>query len=314
MKCLVTGASGFVGRRLCTELLLRGHSVQTISRKPLDIAGIASAYVGPVNAAINFSNVLRDAKVVFHLASRVHVLADKPGQSANAYHEANVSLSASLARQAVAAGVARLVFVSTAKVHGDVSSPGRALRETDSFDPGDFYASSKCEAEAVLREITCGSATDLVIVRPPLVYGPGVKANFAALVRAVQRNLPMPLGALENHRSLVALDNLVDFLILCGSHPAAAGEVFFVSDVEDLSTAELVRQIANAAAVTPRLVRCPEVLLRVCGAILGKSAMVSRLCDNLQLDIGKAQTMLGWSPPLTVAQGMRRAVAKDGDA
>jgi nucleoside-diphosphate-sugar epimerase len=214
-----------------------------------------------------------------------------------------------LARQAAAAGVQRFVFVSSVKVNGEETLPGQAFTESDAPAPQDPYGQSKHEAEMALRQLAAATGMEVVIIRPTLVYGPGVKANFAALMRAVQRGWPLPLGTVHNQRSLVALDNLVDLIVTCLYHPAAANQTFLVSDGQDLSTADLVRCMARAAGVSARLLPVPVLALRLASGALGKGSVVQRLCSNLQVDISKASNLLGWVPPVCLDEGLRRTMA-----
>jgi nucleoside-diphosphate-sugar epimerase len=201
------------------------------------------------------------------------------------------------------------VYVSSIKVNGEATQPGERFTAEDAVAPLDAYGISKMEAEHGLRQITQQTGMEVVIIRPPLVYGPGAKANFAALMRAVQRGLPLPLGAVHNQRSLVALDNLVDFIIICINHPQAANQTFLVSDGQDLSTTELVRGMAHAGRVPARLLPVPVWALKAGATLLGKGDAVQRLCGNLQVDISKARSLLGWVPPVSVEEGLKRAMA-----
>ena len=288
-KVLVTGAGGFVGTALCEQLDANGIAF---------LKGVRGAELLP-EMGVN---------VVVHLASRVHVMQESPGDPLPAYRAANTQGTLNLARQAAAAGVRRFVFVSTVKVNGE----GRpaAYAESDAPCPVDPYAISKWEAEQGLREIAAGSSLEVVIVRPPLVYGRGVKANFLSMMRWIDRGLPLPLGAIHNQRSLVALDNLVDFLMTCAAHPAAANQTFLVSDGEDLSTTELLVRMAAALGKPSRLLPVPGWMLSSAASLLGKGEFAQRLCGSLRVDIAKARTLLGWSPPLGVDEGLRR-VATD---
>ena len=287
-KVLVTGAGGFVGTALCKQL--------DANDIPL-LKGVRGAELLPEMAI----------DVVVHLASRVHVMQESLRDPLAAYREANTLGTVNLARQAVAAGVRRFVFVSTVKVHGE----GRPVvyAESDAPCPADPYAISKWEAEQGLWDVAAGSAMEVVIVRPPLVYGPGVKANFLTMMRWVKRGLPLPLGAIHNQRSLVALDNLTDFLMLCTSHPAAANQTFLVSDGEDLSTTELLVRMAAALGKPSRLIPVPEWILSAVASLLGRGEFARRLCGSLRVDVSKAKTWLGWSPPLSVDEGLRRVAA-----
>jgi nucleoside-diphosphate-sugar epimerase len=234
---------------------------------------------------------------------------DTEADPLTAFRAVNVGGTLNLARQAATAGVKRFVFISSVKVNGESTLPGRAFTEADAPKPQDAYGQSKHEAEQGLRQLSADTGMEVVVIRPPLVYGPGVKANFAALMRAVQRGWPLPLGAVHNQRSLVALDNLVDFIITCITHPQAANQTFLVSDGQDLSTTELVRGMAQAAGVPARLLPVPVWALQAGASLLGKGDAVQRLCGNLQVDISKARSLLGWLPPVSVEEGLRRAMA-----
>ena len=226
------------------------------------------------------------------------------------FRRVNVDGTLNLGRQAAAAGVRRFVFVSSIKVNGEDTPSGRRFSNGDAPTPQDPYGISKMEAEQGLRQIAADTGMEVVIVRPPLVYGPGVKANFAALMRAVQRGIPLPLTSVtHNRRSFVALDNLVDLLITCIDHPAAANQTFLVSDGEDLSTADLLRRLGSAMEKPARLFPVPPSLLQLGANLLGKGDMAQRLLGNLQVDISHTRQTLGWTPPVSVDEGLRRAVA-----
>ena len=223
------------------------------------------------------------------------------------FRRINVDGTMRLARQAAEAGVRRFVFVSSVKVNGDCSQPGHPFLADQTPAPGDSYAISKCEAEAALRELTQEAAMEVVIIRPPLVYGPGVKANFLAMMRWLQRGVPLPLGGVtDNRRSLVYLDNLVDLIVTCVDHPAAANQTFLVSDDEDLSTEALLRRIAGALGRPARLIAVPAGLLTLGARLIGHSAVAQRLCGSLQVDIEKTKELLGWTPPISLDDGFRR--------
>lgn len=310
MRFLVTGANGLVGHSLCTELTRRGHKVRAAVRSAgVEPQGFERAIVGSIDGNTDWSAALGDVDVVVHLAARVHVMKDTAANPLAEFRRINVAGSLNLARQAAAAGVKRIVFVSSVKVHGEYTPPGHAFSEADLPSPQDSYGVSKHEAELGLRQIALDTGIEVVIVRPPLVYGPGVKANFAALMRAVQRGWPLPLGAVHNQRSLVALDNLVDFIVTCATHPQAANETFMVSDGHDLSTTELVRGLARASGVPARLVPLPIWFLKVGATLVGKRDNAQRLFGDLRVDISKARSLLDWRPPVSVDEGLRRAVA-----
>ena len=308
-RLLITGTTGFVGKAVCKQAVRYGLSV----KGALHISGevpscIESLVVGEINGLTGWGNVLRDVNVVVHLASRVHVMEDTEADPLTAFRAVNVDSTLNLARQAATAGVKRFVFISSVKVNGESTQPGRAFTDADAPNPQDAYGQSKHEAEQGLRQFSADTDMEVVIIRPPLVYGPGVKANFAALMRAVQRGWPLPLGMVHNQRSLVALDNLVDFIVTCITHPQAANQTFLVSDGQDLSTTELVRGMAQAAAVPVRLVPVPVWVLQTGALLLGKGDVVQRLCGNLQVDISKARSLLGWVPPASVEEGLRRTM------
>ena len=311
MKALVTGANGFVGLAVLQRLSAMS-GVQAIgSVRRADACtntGTPVAIVGDLTAQTDWSLALIGCDVIVHAAARVHVMHDTEADPLMAFRAVNVEGTVNLARQAAAAGVKRFVFISSVKVNGEGTLPGRAFTQSDKPDPQDAYGVSKLEAEQALRQLAAETGMDVVIIRPPLVYGPGVKANFAALTRAAQRGLPLPLGAVHNQRSLVALDNLVDFIVTCITHPKAANQTFLVSDGQDLSTTELVRGMARAAGVSARLLPVPVWALQAAGNLLGKGDAVQRLCGNLQVDISKARELLGWVPVVSVEEGLRRAM------
>ena len=305
---MVTGASGFVGGALCRALLVKELSFTRVSRAPGTQGNVA---VGEIDSATDWTLALQQCTVVVHLAARVHVMNDAASDPLAAYRRTNVDGTLNLARQAAAAGVRRFIFISSVKVNGESSPEGQAFRADDVPAPKDAYGVSKMEAEQGLRQLAQQTGMQVVIIRPPLVYGPGVGANFATLLRVVRRGLPLPLGAIRNQRSLVALDNLVDLIITCVTHPAAANQTLLVSDGQDLSIAELVRGMAQAAGVAARLLSVPVWALRTAASLLGKREVVSRLCSNLQLDIAKTRSLLGWAPPVSVQEGLRRAVSNE---
>ena len=308
-RLLITGATGFVGKAVCEQAMHHGLSVKGALRIHGGMPGCIDPFVvGEINVATDWGTALRDVNVIVHLAARVHVMHDTATDPLTAFRSVNVDGTLNLARQAAAAGVKRFVFISSVKVNGESTPPGRAFTEADAPNPQDAYGQSKHEAEQGLRQLAADTGMAVVIIRPPLVYGPGVKANFAALMRVVQRGWPLPLGAVHNQRSLVALDNLVDFIVTCITHPQAANQNFLVSDGQDLSTTELVRGMAQAAGVPARLLPVPVWALQAGASLLGTGDAVQRLCGNLQVDISKARSLLGWVPPVSVEEGLRRAI------
>ena len=305
---LVTGANGFVGRALCAEAVSRGMAVRGITRAsdylPISVEKFA---VDSIDGNTDWQDVLMGCEVVVHLAARVHVVAYTSANPLEAFRRVNVQGTLNLARQAAAAGVRRFVFVSSIKVNGEATQPGCPFTADDAPAPLDAYGVSKMEAEQGLREIARQTGMEVVIIRPPLVYGPGVKANFAAMIRWLQRGVPLPLGAIHNQRSLVALDNLVDLMVTCLTHPAATNQTFLVSDGEDVSTTELLRRMGQALGRPARLVPVPASILKLAAALVGKRDVAQRLCGSLQVDIEKTRKLLGWTPPLTLDQGLRKA-------
>ena len=309
---LVTGAAGFVGSRLVHRLA--AEEVETLACVRRDIApvreGVRDILVADLTANTDWRQVLAGVRCVVHLAARVHVMKDTAADPVKAFRAVNVEVSLNLARQSAAAGVKRFVFISSVKVNGESTPIRCAFTETDAPNPQDPYGQSKHEAEQGLLQVSVDTGMEVVIIRPPLVYGPGVKANFAALIRAVQRGWPLPLGAVHNQRSLVALDNLVDFIVTCTTHPQAANQTFLVSDGQDLSTTELVHGISQAAGVPARLLSVPVWALQAGASLLGKGDAAQRLCGNLHVDITKARMLLGWVPPITVEEGLKIAMER----
>lgn len=312
MKVLVTGANGFVGNAVLRRLRAMS-SVQTVGSVRQNGSfvdmGAAVVAVGELSAQTDWSEALVGVQAVVHTAARVHVMKDTAIDPLAEFRIVNVDGTLNLARQAAAVGVKRFVFLSSVKVNGEATESGRLFREDCKPAPLDPYAISKMDAENVLKESASRTGMQFVIIRPPLVYGPGVKANFGRLICIVKRGWPLPLGAVQNQRSLLALDNLVDFIVLCISHPLAANQTFLVSDGKDMSTSDLVRGMAHAAGIPARLLPVPVSVLQAGAKLLGKRDLVQRLCGNLQVDISKARTLLGWAPPVDVKEGLRRLMA-----
>ncbi|MCK7551578.1 UDP-glucose 4-epimerase family protein [Marinobacter goseongensis] len=307
VNVLVSGAGGFVGKALVRSL--REHpnfriscSVRSIQGTP--IPGMFA--IGDIGSNTGWSDILQSQNVVIHAAARVHIMDDKALDPRLAFREVNTEGTLNLARQAAKAGVRRFVFISSIKVNGEHTLQGAPFTADDAPDPKDAYALSKLEAERGLWQIARDTGMEIVVIRPPLVYGPGVKGNFASMVASVARGLPLPLGAVNNKRSLVALDNLVDLITVCIEHPAAANQVFLVSDGDDLSTSELLRRVGAAVNKPARLISVPGSILELAALLLGKKALVRRLLGSLQVDIDKVRDLLGWEPPVSVDEGLRR--------
>lgn len=311
-RVLITGASGFVGRAVTAHLVSLGcYKVVAVTRfDPVNpVAGAQYLPLGDLTAQNQLQPALVGIDTVVHAAARVHFLNDNTSKSVAEFERVNVELTLQLARQAAAAGVRRFVFLSSIGVNGVKTEVGSAFSENDQPQPHNPYAHSKLKAELGLRQIAEDTGLEVVIIRPPLVYGPGVRANFAALMRAVQRGWPLPLGAVHNLRSMVAIDNLVDFIITCMTHPQASNQTFLVSDGNDVSSADLVRKLAQMMGVRTRLLSVPEPVLWIAGKVLGNSDVIQRVCGSLRVDISKARRLLDWRPPVSMDEGLSRAVA-----
>ena len=326
MKILVTGASGFIGKRLCSSLQDLGCNFRAVVRNyghaGLNDGAICTvnqkdkqdiAQIGDITYETDWGPALRDIHQVVHLAARVHIMNEKSTDPFRDFQQMNVAATINLARQAALSGVKRFVYLSSIKVNGETTEAGHPFTADDMPAPADPYGISKLEAEQGLHQIARETGMEIVIIRPPLVYGPGVKANFASMMRWIKRGLPMPLAAItHNRRSMVALVNLVDLITVCLCHPAAANQVFLVSDGDDLSTADLFQRTAAALGVKPRLFPMPPFMLKLATKLLGKEAIYQRLCGSLQIDMAKTQQLLSWKPPLSVDAGLR--LAAEGDA
>lgn len=303
---LVTGASGFVGREVCNELRRRGYQVKAAVRQPSLLFPEEEQLIIPeFDSQFDWLTVLRQVDVVIHLAARVHVMHDNSADPLAEFRRVNTKGAEYLARSAAAAGVRRFVYVSSIKVNGEQTLPTKSYSEQDVPAPQDPYGQSKWEAEKTLKAIANETGLEVVIVRPPLVYGAGVKGNFLQLLRAVAKGVPLPLASIKNQRDLIYVGNLADALIACATHPAAAGETYLVCDGFPLSTAQLMRMIAHAMRVTDRTFPCPPMLLKMAGCVIGKNEQVERLMGSLRLNDAKIHTQLKWNPPYSVEQGLR---------
>lgn len=316
MRVLVTGANGFVGRAVCAELTLRGHAVVAAIRTAEKAAGLScvrAAVVGDLGPDTDWREALNGIDAVVHLAARVHVMGES-GEAAEAAHRrANTEGTRRLA-EAAAAGARRFVFLSTVKVMGE-SSEGRAPfteSDTPAPDADDAYGQSKLAAEIALAGVARTTGLEVAVLRPPLVYGPGVRANFALLMKLARSGLPLPLGSVANRRSLLFVGNLADAIGLALEHPKAAGETFFVSDGEDISVPELIRKSAAVQGRRARLFSFPPFFLRLFARLLGRGDEAGRLLDSLSVDSRKIRDRLGWRPPFTLDQGLARTAAGQG--
>ena len=311
-KVVVTGAAGFVGGAVCHRLLEDGFDVVGVVRssdqverlKPKVIPAIA----GTLGRQKSTSAYLTGAEVVVHLAARVHVMKDISTDPLLGFRLANVAATEHLAMEAASSGCRRLVYLSSIKVNGEGTAQGKAFTEEDPINPQDPYAISKSEAELALCRISKETGIEIVVLRPPLVYGSGVKGNFLTMLRAIKRGVPLPFLGVANRRSLVGVENLADAIACCVMHQAAASKTFLVSDGHDVSTPELVSELARCLGVPPRLFSIPESVLRLAGKITGKDQELDRLIGSLVVDSSKIRRELGWSPPYTFNEGIQRTV------
>lgn len=307
MKLRVTGGTGLVGRALLARLSSSpNHELFAAVRRPVDDLPGEIVQIGNLGSQNDWRPFLQGGDVVVHTAARVHVMQDTAIDPIAQFRSVNVQGTLNLARQAADAGIRRFIFLSSIKVNGESTASGRPFLADDIPAPDGPYGVTKMEAEQGLREIAARTGMEVVIIRPPLIYGPGVKANFLSMMHWLWRGIPLPLGAIHNKRSLVALDNLVDLIVTCLDHPAAANQTFLVSDGDDLSTTELLRRMGDALGKPVRLIPVPVGLLTFGANLIGKPDIAQRLCGFLQADISKTRKLLGWNPPISVDEGLRR--------
>lgn len=318
---LVTGASGFIGTELCESLRYSGYFVRSVVRNiykaelNCDTEHAANfrvnhdvISVGEISSETDWYTALCGVSHVVHLAARVHIMNEVSPDRIMEFRRVNVDATANLAKQAALAGVRRFIYLSSIKVNGEFTKAGYPFTADDVPDPLDPYSVSKYEAEILLRQIARETSMEVVILRPPLVYGPRVGANFESMMRWLKRGIPMPLGAIrQNQRSMVALGNLVDLIMVCLNHPAAANQIFLASDGDDLSTVALLQRMANALGVKARLFNVSPILLKFGAKLLGKESVYLRLCESLQIDMTKTRQLLNWNPPLSVDIGLQLA-------
>lgn len=305
----VTGANGFVGGALYRSLQQAGFRVVPLVRSLEHAAELDSPVpVGHIDTNTQWTKALQGVQCVIHCAARVHVMNDQSLDPLAEFRKVNTAGTQALAEQAAACGVKRLVFVSTVKVMGERTEPGKPFQASDSPAPLDPYSQSKWEAELALQAVSLETGMEITIVRPPLVYGPGVGGNFEQLLRLVGKGLPLPLGAIRNRRSLIALDNLAHLLTICATHPQAANETFLVSDGWAPSTTELIRAVAVAQKRKARLWPVPPRILRLAGQLTGRLAQIERLTDSLEVDDRKTRHLLDWQPPITFEEGIQRTL------
>lgn len=305
MKVLVTGGSGFIGSYLVKDLLSEGHNVITITRQylleqPREVEQVVIKDLNHFGAVNIIQAILNDVDIVIHTAARTHVLNESYEDALDQYREINVEATKLIAEISASAGVKRFIFISSVKVNGEFTEEGQLFNEYDNPMPADAYAISKFEAEQVLLRISQNYSMSVTIVRPPLVYGPGVKGNFARMTNAVIKGIPLFFDKIDNKRSMLAVANLASFIKVCMIHPRAVNQIFLVADKEDVSTAIVYKRIAGAYKKSIRNFPLPIFLFRILGKLLGKSSSVERLVRNLQIDRGKAKNLLNWEPEITM--------------
>lgn len=307
MKLLITGYSGFIGNKLVSQLQ-GNYELNLLGRKPSNLGCVYTHNIDPISS---YSDALDNVEVVVHCAARVHIMNDVASDPLNEFRAVNTLGTLNLAKQASQAGVKRFIFLSTIKVNGESTTGKASYTAHDQHIAEEPYGISKSEAEEELMELGLQTGMEIVVIRPALVYGYGVKANFSALLNLVIKKIPLPFGSIKNNqRSLVSVYNLVDLIVKCIYHPNAANQTFLVSDDHDLSTTEMVKLMAKVQGVNPWLVPVPVWILKLLGKVTGKSDMISRLTDSLQVDITHTKETLNWTPPYSVEEGFAMCVQK----
>lgn len=307
MKVLITGATGFVGGSIMQQMLVdENHSLVAAVRdsQNMRLTGVRVVEVDGLGAETDWTAALQDIDAVVHAAARVHVMKEQAGNPLMEFRRINVDGTLNLARQAAASGVKRFIYISSVKVNGESSDVSNPFASASIPRPQDPYGISKMESEQVLSQISLETSMELVIIRPPLVYGPGVGANFLRLVNAVYRGIPLPFASINNQRSLIGIGNLVDAVIVCLSHPEAKGKTYLVCDKENISTPELITRLARALDCPARLVPFPLSLMKLGARTIGKSQEVDRLIGSLVVDSSEIQDDLSWTPPYSMQQGL----------
>lgn len=307
MKILVTGSSGFIGSNVIAAAHAKGWDYLQQCRQHSSKNDDSIIFLG-IDADTNWSHALKGIDCIVHCAARVHQMEDDLQNALELYREVNTRGTINLARQAIAAGVKRFVFISSIKVNGESTEPGEPFLPEISMVPTDPYGLSKYEAEIELQQLAQATGLEVVIIRPPLVYGPGVKANFESMMNWVKKGIPLPLGAIHNQRSLVYIENLVDLILVCCEHSNAPGNIFLVSDDNDVSTSQLLKQVEIAMAKSTRLLPLPMTWIELSARLIGKPHIAKRLCGNLQVDISQTKALLKWQAQVSFEEGIRRTV------
>lgn len=310
MKILITGGTGFVGSKTVSACLCRGNIVSATRRNPQKQfqSGVIPIQIKDIGPDTIWREYLEGKECVIHTAARAHIMNDTVNNPIAAYQRINTEGTLNLAKQAAQSGIRRFIFISSIKVNGESTKKGESFHPDDVPLAKDPYGISKLKAEFGLREIADASGMEIVIIRPTMVYGPGVKGNFLSMLHWIDKRIPLPLGGINNKRSMVALDNLVDLILKCVDNPLAANQIFLASDGEDISTSELLRLIGNALDRPARLFSLPQEFVEACGRLVGMSAQVRRLYNSLQVDIEKNKKLLNWTPPITMLQGLHKTV------
>ena len=309
MKILVTGANGFIGKQLSETLANSGHEVRNTARSLAPNSPITREMItSDLESADSLDYLTTGCDAIVHLAGRAHVMSDDPATSESLYLSANVDVTRRLAQSAARTGVKRMILMSSVKVNGESTTIDSPFTSQDIPNPQDPYGRSKTQAEQVLWNVASTCELEGVVIRPPLVYGPGVRANFASLIGIVNRGIPLPLGSIHNKRSCVAIDNLIDCVATALQSSNAAGQTFLVSDGQDLSTPELIRAIASSLHKSPMLIPIPTALLKLAATTAGKRNAYDRLCGSLTVDIALTKQKLSWTPPFTVQDSLQRTV------
>ena len=305
---LITGANGFVGSALTKRLFKDGFPViASVRKKPIYLPNIFPIFeIGDLKSNNDWSLGLKNVKFVIHTAGRVHITSNQCKSTLSKFREENVEATANLALQSAKAGVKRFIFISSIKVNGDQTDNKKPFSSSDKPNPSDIYGVSKYEAEEKLIAIGHDTGMEVVIIRPTLIYGPNVKGNFLTMIDWLRKGWPLPFGSIKNLRSFIALDNLIDFIFTCLHHPAAAGEIFLVSDDDDISTPDLLSQIALSIGSKSKIFPLPLSVLKSGAWLFGKYSLAEKLCSYLQVDISNTKILLNWTPPLTMKQGLNQ--------